>query len=83
MKAVCAVLHSNSGEREIGIERKILNSFNGGCQIPLAIHCNGKDTWILKSENGSEMPKRIRTEVGVDDDSINEIVSKFNQFMPK
>ena len=42
MKAVCAVLHSNSGEREIGIERKILNSFNGGCQIPLAIHCNGR-----------------------------------------
>ena len=62
MKAVCAVLHSNSGEQEIGIERKILNSFNGGCQIPLAIHCNGKDTWILKSENGCEIPKRIRTE---------------------
>jgi hydroxymethylbilane synthase len=83
MHAVCAVLHSNSGEQEIGIERKILNSFNGGCQIPLAIHCNGKDTWILKSENGCEMPKRIRTEVGVDDDSINEIVSKFNKFKPK
>lgn len=83
MHTVCAVLHCNTGERAIGIERKILNSFNGGCQIPLAIHCNGKDTWILKSENDCKMPKRIRTDVGVGNLSIEEIVSRFSEFKPQ
>lgn len=83
MKGVCKVLHSMDGASEINKERQFLYSFNGGCQIPLAIYSKGDDTWILKSEKAGEMPKRIRVSVELDNRVIGQLVSKFSMLQPK
>ena len=67
---------------QIGIERKVLNLFEGGCQMPLGCYCR-KDgsqfqVWTSKANEGDEFPDRLfiqsRTITGL----AEKIVSKFD-----
>lgn len=71
----------------IEVERKILNQFQGGCQMPLGVYCQQKNgifkIWTAKANSANEIPVRI-FEKGKDPEKlIPKILEKANQVDPK
>jgi hydroxymethylbilane synthase len=66
----------------IGIERKVLNLFDGGCSLPLGIYCIKEDNkfkvWVSKSDTWNTMPKRLYFESFTDEGFAKKIVSALN-----
>jgi hydroxymethylbilane synthase len=79
-------LTSEKVESTIGIERKILNLFDGGCQLPLGVYCIKEDNkfkvWTSKSESWDAMPKRIYRESFTADGFAQKIVDQLNSVRP-
>jgi hydroxymethylbilane synthase len=73
-------------QEEINIERKILNLFDGGCQLPLGVYCKkeGDNFKVIavKASDWSTPPKRI-CEIASEAKGLAErIVEKFVQVKP-
>jgi hydroxymethylbilane synthase len=79
-------LSSEKVEGTIGIERKILNLFDGGCQLPLGAYCIREDNkfkvWASKSDSWDAMPKRIYRESFTADGFAQKIVDQLNSIKP-
>ncbi|HEX8516633.1 MAG TPA: hydroxymethylbilane synthase [Bacteroidia bacterium] len=79
-------LTSEKVEGTIGIERKILNLFDGGCQLPLGVYCikeeNKFKVWASKSDSWEAMPKRIYRESFTADGFAQKIVDQLNNIKP-
>jgi hydroxymethylbilane synthase len=79
-------LNSEKVEGTIGIERKILNLFDGGCQLPLGVYCireeNKFKVWASKSATWDGMPKRIYRESFTGDGFAQKIVDQLNAIKP-
>jgi hydroxymethylbilane synthase len=79
-------LNSEKVEGTIGIERKILNLFDGGCQLPLGVYCIREDNkfkvWASKSESWDAMPRRIYRESFTADGFAQKIVDQLNSIKP-
>ncbi len=75
-------LNSEKVEDTIGIERKILNLFDGGCQLPLGVFCIKEDNkfkvWTSKSDSWDSMPKRLYFESFTSDGFAQKIVNRLN-----
>jgi hydroxymethylbilane synthase len=71
-------LNSEKVESVIAIERKVLNLFDGGCQLPLGVYCVKEDhkfkVWTSKSDSWDSMPKRIYREASSADGFAERIV---------
>jgi hydroxymethylbilane synthase len=71
-------LNSEKVESVIGIERKVLNLFDGGCQLPLGVYCIKENqkykVWTSKSQSWDSMPKRIYLESSTSDGFAERIV---------
>lgn len=81
-------IHDADVEREIAIERKVLNLFDGGCQLPLGVYCrkveNEESTfsiWAAKADNSDETPVCIYLETKRDD-APEIMVRKLTQYKP-
>ncbi len=66
---------------QIGIERKVLNLFDGGCHMPLGCYCR-KDgsqyqVWTSKADEGDEFPDRLFLQSKTIKGLAEKIVSKF------
>lgn len=66
----------------IGVERKVLNMFNGGCRMPLGCYCR-KDgayfqVWTSKAEEGDEFPDRLFLQSKTTAGLAEKIVSKYD-----
>jgi len=74
---------------QIGIERKVLNLFEGGCQMPLGCYCRKDGStfqiWTTKANDGNDFPDRLYTETQTTEGIAEMIVSKFvtNRKFPK
>jgi len=79
-------LNSEKVEGTIGIERKILNLFDGGCQLPLGAYCIREDNkfkvWASKSDSWDAMPRRIYRESFTADGFAQKIVDQLNSIKP-
>jgi len=79
-------LNSEKVEDTIGIERKVLNLFDGGCQLPLGVYCIKEDNkfkvWASKADAWDKMPKRIYFETSNYQNLAEEIVNKINEIKP-
>jgi len=79
-------LNSDTVEDIIGIERKVLNLFDGGCQLPLGVYCIKEDhifkVWASKSNAWNTMPKRIYHESTTTEGLAVKIVNKLNNIKP-
>lgn len=79
-------LSSEKVETTIGIERKVLNLFDGGCQLPLGVYCireeNKYKVWASRAESWNTMPKRIYRESFTDDGFAARIVKELNEIKP-
>ncbi|MBA3971503.1 MAG: hydroxymethylbilane synthase [Bacteroidetes bacterium] len=75
-------LNSEKVEDVIAIERKVLNLFDGGCQLPLGVYCIKEDNkfkvWTSKSDTWDSMPKRLYFESFTGDGFAQKIVNRLN-----
>ena len=59
-------LNSLSTQEEINVERKVLNLFNGGCQLPLGVYCEKNSTstkiWVSILKPNESSPLRLYKE---------------------
>lgn len=71
-----------------GIERKVLNLFEGGCQLPLGVYCEKDEeegvfqVWIAKADAWNNIPKRIYFESKKKEGLAERIVEKINNIKP-
>jgi hydroxymethylbilane synthase len=79
-------LNSTSVQECIGVERKILNMFDGGCQLPLGSFCYKEgDTYKVlaaKADSWSELPKRIYAEANSTEGLAALVVEKIKNVKP-
>lgn len=59
-------IHQEDVQACIGIERKLLNLFEGGCHMPLGAYAiaenNTYKLWVSKAEEASDIPQRLYIE---------------------
>ncbi|HSH67656.1 MAG TPA: uroporphyrinogen-III synthase, partial [Bacteroidia bacterium] len=71
-------LNSEKVQDIIGIERKVLNMFDGGCQLPLGVYCikenNKFKVWSSKADSWNASPKRVYLESYTDEGLAAKIV---------
>jgi hydroxymethylbilane synthase len=79
-------LNSEKVQDIIGIERKVLNLLDGGCQLPLGVYCIKEDhkfkVWTSKADAWDKMPKRIYAESYTDEGFAEKIVTKLSSIKP-
>ncbi len=80
-------LNSEKVEDIIGVERKVLNLFDGGCQLPLGVYCIKEDNkfkvWTSKADAWDTMPKRLYFESFTDEGLAIKIVNALNTIKGK
>ena len=68
----------------VEVERKVLNLFNGGCQLPLGVYCELDDdeetykVWCSKADNWKESPVLFYLEGRDRETLIPRLVNKIN-----
>ena len=67
---------------QIGLERKVLNLFDGGCHMPLGCYCrkdgNQFQVWTSKANEGNDFPDRLFTQSKTVNGLAEKIVAKFD-----
>ncbi len=79
-------LNSEKVQDIIGVERKVLNLLDGGCQLPLGVYCMKEDNkfkvWTSKADTWNSMPKRVYFESYSDEGLAEKIVEKIKSIQP-
>ena len=76
-------------QRCISVERKILNMFEGGCQMPLGSYCEYDDSedcfnvWTMKADEWDSMPQRIFQSARRHGELAEYVVHRFENSSPK
>jgi len=80
---VIQALHHQATADEIGVERRVLNLFEGGCHMPLGCYCkqeNGEfEVWTSKAETDEDFPDRVFIRSNTTEGLAELIVSKFDK----
>ena len=73
------------------IERKVLNLFDGGCQLPLGVYCEKDEDkegipvfniWTAKADSWDKVPKYLFTQVTSSEKAAEGIVNKIKNSKP-
>jgi hydroxymethylbilane synthase len=77
-----SALNSIKTQKNIAIERKVLNLLDGGCQLPLGVYCESLDnimkTWVSISSSHMTVPSRYY----FDNVSAEKIIDRINTKKP-
>lgn len=77
---------------KINIERRVLNLFDGGCQLPLGVYCETErddedrlkfKTWVSKADAWNTMPKLLYFETYNTENLSDRIVDHINALKSK
>ena len=75
-------IHRPDVAETIGVERKVLNLFDGGCHMPLGCYCRktstGFEVWTAKAANGNSFPSRLYLKASHTAGLPEKIMAKFN-----
>jgi len=67
---------------QIAVERKVLNMFKGGCQMPLGCYCRHDEgmfqVWTAKANDGDDFPDRLFVQADHTEGLAERIVAKFD-----
>jgi hydroxymethylbilane synthase len=81
-----ASLHDKEVAAAVGIERKVLNLLEGGCQLPLGVYCTKKEkdylVWVSKASSWDKIPLRLFFNASSPDHLPQRIVSKIKELKP-
>jgi len=86
--AVLQQIHHPDVQECIAIERKVLNLFKGGCQLPLGVYCEKEEdsetykVWSVMSEEWNSPLRTLYTESAKPELLPERIVSKLKSFKP-
>lgn len=76
-------IHNKEVAEAIGVERKVLNLFEGGCHMPLGSYCRFEDgkyqVWTSKANEGGDFPDRLFVSAEKTDGLAELILEKFKQ----
>lgn len=79
-------LNSEKVQDTIGVERKVLNLLDGGCQLPLGVYCIKEGyrfkVWASQADTRDKAPKRIYAEANSDEGLAEKIVAKLKGIKP-
>ena len=79
-------VHNKAVADTVGVERKILNLFDGGCQLPLGAYCIKKDqnyhVWVSKANAWDKIPARLFFTSDSAENLAQIIVNKINKIKP-
>ncbi len=91
LAALLSELNDVSVSEAISIERKVLNLFDGGCQLPLGVYCEKDEdeggkilfkVWAAKAETGTSLPKYFYFESKQADGLAEKIAEKIKNVKP-
>lgn len=75
-------IHNSSVAEAIGVERKVLNLFEGGCHLPLGCYCRFKDgqfeVWTSKANSAEDFPDRLFLSENKTDGLAEIILNKYS-----
>lgn len=81
LQEVLKQIHDAEVAEAIGVERKVLNLFEGGCHMPLGCYCRktaqGFEVWITKAEDGESFPSRLYLKVDSTAGLAEKIINQF------
>lgn len=92
LEKIIGELNNEDVQYLISLERKVLNLFDGGCQLPLGVLCESdvdaedKNTWrfhVSKAEAWDKQPLQLIYETHHPFDFPEKIVEHINGFSPK
>ena len=70
----------------IAVERKVLNLFEGGCQLPLGVYCEKDEdifkVWVSKADASTKLPKMLYVETKKSEGLAESIVEKIKTMEP-
>src|SRR5690606_24706332 len=76
-------IHNKEVAETIGVERKVLNLFEGGCHMPLGSYCRFEDgkyqVWTSKANEGGDFPDRLFVSADKTEGLAEFILDKFNK----
>lgn len=82
LNKILSTINDPEVEKVIGVERKVLNLFEGGCHMPLGCYCryiDGKyEVWTSKAETGSDFPDRFFISAPDTEGLAERILAAFN-----
>jgi len=74
-------LHHPDVAEEIGVERRVLRLFGGGCHMPLGCYCRKEEgqfqVFTSKADEGDQFPDRLFMEAASTEGIAQKIVDKF------
>jgi hydroxymethylbilane synthase len=80
-------LNSKKVQEIISVERKVMNLFQGGCQLPLGVYCEKEDSIykvsVTKAETWNSFPKYFYFESKKANGLAEKIVDKINSVNPQ
>ncbi len=81
LDAILQAMNAPQVQKEIAVERKVLNKMQGGCQLPLGVHCIHEDgifkTWAALGKSDGEV-KRVYAESENHQVLADQILQKLN-----
>lgn len=82
LKQILSKINQQEVAEIIGVERKVLNLFEGGCHMPLGCYCryeNGQyEVWTSKAATGEDFPDRVFMAAETTEGLAEQIVASFN-----
>ena len=80
---IMALLNDSEIQETIGVERKILNLFDGGCQLPLGAYCIKKNgeyhVWASSSSSWDAYPKRVYAQSNSTEGLAEKVIKKLKE----
>lgn len=78
MAAILAHLNDKQVADRIGVERTILNRFDGGCQLPLGAYCArteaGLELWAAAADSWEKVPVRLHLKASTSEGLADKVV---------
>lgn len=91
LKKALSAFNNPDVEKCIAVERKVLNLFDGGCQLPLGVYCVAEENefeelyykvWVSKAEQWNTMPLQAFYDSQIPDTLPEKIVDKLSGVKP-
>jgi hydroxymethylbilane synthase len=87
--AALQTIHRQDVAEAIGLERRVLKMFGGGCSLPLGCYCRKENglyqIFTSKADDGAEFPSRVYVESSSLEGIADKIISKYKaeRILPK